>query len=224
MVRHAKGGLWSLTPLGRQKAVDLVGDVDVGALEVELAHVPGALFGNQQHPLIDPAFAPARWRPAIGRLLDRFPLESNVFCMTRFPSEERPDDQPLAAVVETLREVCKRHALNLHLASDRQIEDDLLGNVGGYMWACRYGIGLLEDRARHGLNYNVVIEVGAMLMTGRRCALLKDSTAPNLPTDLAGQIYKSVDFDNLGDVSEAAHVWIAEDLSLGRCEACPSKP
>jgi hypothetical protein len=34
--------------------------------------------------------------------------------------------------------------LNLHLASDRQLDDDLLGNVAAYMWACQFGIGILE--------------------------------------------------------------------------------
>jgi hypothetical protein len=102
------------------------------------------------------------------------------------------------------------------------IDDELFGNVGAYMWACQYGIGLLENRADRGLNYNVVIEVGAMLITGRRCALLKDRTAPALPTDLAGQIYKPVDLDDLEGVHREAHLWASEDLGLGRCEKCPS--
>jgi len=44
-----------------------------------------------------------------------------------------------------------------------------------------------------GVNYNLTIEVGGMLMTGRRCALLKDSSIERLPTDLVGQIYKPVE-------------------------------
>jgi hypothetical protein len=68
------------------------------------------------------------------------------------------------------------------------------------------------------------IEVGAMLMTGRRCALLKDKDTPNLPTDFVGQIYKSVDFDDLAKVAEEVHLWAAEDLGLGRCEHCPPEP
>ena len=70
------------------------------------------------------------------------------------------------------------------------------------MWACRYCIGLLEDRAQRGLNYNAAIEIGSMLITGRRCAILKDRTAPDLPVNLSGQIYKSVDFDDEKSVRE----------------------
>jgi len=114
------------------------------------------------------------------------------------------------------------HGLVLHVASDRLADDDLLGNVGAYMWACQFGIGLLEDRPGEGsLNDNVLIELGSMLMSGRRCAILRDRTAPRPPTDLSGQIYKTVDFDDLPAVAAAAHTWIAEDLGLGRCASCP---
>jgi hypothetical protein len=66
------------------------------------------------------------------------------------------------------------------------VEDTVFANVAAYMWACQYGLALFENRVNEGLNHNVVIEVGAMVMAGRRTALLKDTTAPNLPTDFVG--------------------------------------
>ena len=42
-----------------------------------------------------------------------------------------------------------------------------------------------------------------------------------MPTDFVGHIYKSADFDNPDDVAALVHVWIAEDLARGRCQACP---
>jgi hypothetical protein len=81
----------------------------------------------------------------------------------------------------------------------------LWGNVAAHMWASQYGIAFVEDRVGLGLNYNVTIEVGAMLMAGRRCAILKDPSAPALPTDLIGHIYTSVDFDDSPSVSDAIH-------------------
>jgi hypothetical protein len=214
---------WSVTPVGERKVSSLLGDIDYARISVELAMHPGAQFAQTMHPVIDPSFAPPRWVPGILRLLDRYPFETNVFCMTRFPSSQTNSSyiDPVEPVLDVVRGIMGNHGLNLHLASDRQLDDELFGNVGAYMWACQYGIGLLEDRGGRGLNYNVVIEVGAMLMTGRRCALLKDRTAPSLPTDLSGQIYKSVDFDDLVSVSEQAHRWVAEDLCLGRCDDCP---
>jgi hypothetical protein len=42
-----------------------------------------------------------------------------------------------------------------------------------------------------------------------------------MPTDLIGQIYKPVDFDDLEGVAREIHLWAAEDLGLGRCASCP---
>jgi hypothetical protein len=42
-----------------------------------------------------------------------------------------------------------------------------------------------------------------------------------MPSDLVGHIYKPVDFAELKTVSDAAHVWAADDLGLGRCKSCP---
>lgn len=216
-----KSNEWSVTPEGRERARVVLAELDYAALIAEEEMVPGAEFMHALHTILDPVFAPARWAAGIHRLHERHPFERNVFCMTRFPADgdELPD--PVAAVVEQLRAVADDHGLVLHVASDRQLDDDLLGNVGAYMWGSLYGIGLVEDRLGSGLNYNVVAELGAMLMTGRRCALLRDETAPDLPSDLAGQLYKRTDFDDVEQVSAEVHVWMADDLGLGSCSNCP---
>jgi hypothetical protein len=102
------------------------------------------------------------------------------------------------------------------------IDENLLANVAAHMWACQYGIGLFENRtgAANGLNLNLLFEVGAMINSGRRCALLKDSTAPDMPADLVGQIYKPVDFSDLDEVRTTLHDWAAADLGLGKCPSC----
>lgn len=89
------------------------------------------------------------------------------------------------------------------------------------MWASNYGIAFFEDRRGRGMNYNLVIEVGAMLMAGRRCLLLKDSSIDKMPTDLVGHIYKAVDLDDPATVTGAVHEWASKDLALGRCRDCP---
>jgi len=173
--------------------------------------------------LIDPALAPKRWSESIKRLLDQYPFESNVFCMTRFPSKPKDTTflDPIRDVIEATRGALASHHLHLHLASDEILDEDLFANVAAHMWACKYGIGLFEDR--HGkdrLNYNVVIEVGCMIMTGRSCALLKDEGSPAMPTDFVGRIYKEVDFADLGAVASEVHAWAARDLGLGPCQSC----
>ena len=69
---------------------------------------------------------------------------------------------------------------------------------------------------------NLTIEVGSMLITGRRCALLKDVSIKKMPTDLVGQIYKAVDLTDPKQVGTAIHGWLRDDLNLGACQACKS--
>ncbi len=224
LLRRTTGG-WSLTPFGRERASSLVGDLDPAQIAIALADTPGALFGTAQHSLIPPELAPIQWVRPILRLLDEFPFERNVFCMTRFPDKaevELPD--PMRTAISTTRRALAAHGLTMLMASDRAADDDLFGNVAAHMWASQYGVGLFEDRIGRSLNYNLVIEVGAMVMTGRRCCMLKDVTAPSMPTDLVGRIYKDVDFDRPTDVTAAVHFWIAHDLFLGRCPECPPAP
>jgi hypothetical protein len=150
------------------------------------------------------------------------PFDGNVFGMTRFPNAKAGTADPVGKALEVSRAVCKLHGLDFHLASDRAMHDDLWTNVTAHMWASRYGIGFFEDRVDRGLNHNLTIEVGGMLVTGRRCALLKDGSLDRMPTDLVGLIYKSVDLGDAGTVADAIHRWVRDDLALNACPECPS--
>jgi hypothetical protein len=90
------------------------------------------------------------------------------------------------------------------------------------MWACQYGIVLMDD-AGGSLNPNVLIEIGAMLMTGRRCAILRDKNTPKMPSDLVGHIYRPTDLtDHAATVGEV-HRWIRDDLGFTACASCPEQ-
>jgi hypothetical protein len=214
---------WSLTPEGEERVKELVGEVDLALITAQLAASPGAELGNVRHTLIPPMLAPLKWREPIQRMVRDYDFETNVFCMTRFPENESDDAylDPVSEIIPAAREVLKEHGLTLHVASDRQLDDDLFGNIAAHMWACRYGVALFEDRLERGLNENMIIEVGSMVITGRRCALFKDTTIRKMPTDFVGQIYKSVDFADVDGVRDQLHDWAANDLALGRCLACP---
>lgn len=221
VVRRRAGG-WSLTPRGEHRVTELLGQLpgaDAAGVGMGVTGPGAAELSSGRHAVIPPFFAPEKWSRAISRFLERHPFDENVFCMTRFASNEPLD--PVRDVIETARSALKSHGLTLHLASDGNADDDLWSNVAAYLWACRYGVALFEDRIGKGLNYNLVIEVGAMLATGRRCVLLKDKTQVALPTDLVGQIYRPVDFDELAEVAVAMHDWAARDLGFGRCKDCP---
>lgn len=217
LVRRRSTGGWSLTPLGKREVRNLVGAIDPTDLETGARLIGGAELGHVRHPLLPPELAPQPFVPAIGRMIDEFDFNRNVFCMSRFPSSDAAD--PLHTAIDEVRGVGSLHRLNVHVASDRSLDDDLWGNVAAHMWACRYGVALIEKRSR-GVNENLLIEVGAMLAIGRRCALLKDKSVERLPTDFVGQIYMEIDLDDPSTVRRALHAWIAKDLGLGECEEC----
>ena len=223
MVVKAGDGGWGVTPVGREKGLSLIAANISPDVIAAAKQAPGAEIGHAYQNVISPANAPAKFVPAIGRFLQTYDFDSSVFCMTRFPSGPGDNDylDPVTDAIETIRQGLSSHGLVLHLASDRQIDDDLMGNVLAHMWSCRFGIGLLENLADRGLNYNVVTELGGMMMTGRRCALLKDPSAGVLPSDLASHIYKSIDLSDQPQVHRAVHLWVANDLSLGTCKECP---
>ncbi len=204
-------GQWAVTPLGAKRIRKLMADIDLD----QLGHLGqdgiDASFGNAPHHLIPPELAPATFQRGIARFLEGHPFDLNVLCITRFPRHEA---DPIGPAVEACRDVGAQASLDLHLASDRAVEDLLFGNVAAAMWASRYGIAIFEDRVGEGINYNVSLEVGAMLMTGRRCLLLKDKTVERMPTDLVGHIYQSVDLDDLDAVAATVGHWVAEELGL----------
>lgn len=216
-------GSWRLTPVGRARSTELVTDMDLAALMAEMSDTGGPSLAATVHPLIPPTLAPPELLKPLRNFLAEHPFDRNVFGMTRFPDEQDQDEpDPVTPALEVARDACAAHGLEFHLASDRAIVDDLWGNVTAHMWASRYGIAFFEDRRGRGLNYNLTIEVGGMLLAGRRCALLKDRSSPPMPTDLVGRIYQSVDLDKPSQVADEIHQWIRDDLALGSCGSCPS--
>lgn len=221
LVRHGSGSdaAFKLTPQGRVRATELVDDMASAALLAEAAAGDLSLVGATGHPVIPPTLAPPELVGPLHDFLDKHPFESNVFGMTRFPANEG-DPDPLGEALDVARETCEAHGLTLHLASDRQIVDDLWPNVAAHIWACKYGVAFFEDRGGHGINYNLTLEVGSMIVLGRRLAVLKDETidqgqkVERLPSDLTGRIYKPVNLDNSTTVEQALRAWITEDLGL----------
>lgn len=199
---------------------ELIGDEAAALLAESLPG--GADLGHSRHPLIPSSLAPPQLLRPVAEFTKSSPSAGNVFGMTRFPHDDDVDGpDPVAACLAVTGDALDRHGLRFLLASQRALVDDLWGNVAAHMWSSNYGIAFFEDRRGRGMNYNLVIEVGAMLMAGRRCLLLKDSSISKMPTDLVGFIYKPVDLDTPATITQAVHEWAREDLILGNCKACP---
>lgn len=209
-------GNYKVTPLGRMKVAEQLSGLDLVALVAEGASDNAPVLGRTELTLVPYTLAPPGLvQPLRGFLADH-PFDTNVFGMTRFPDARAGTKDPVGRALAVAREVCKEFGLEFHLASDRAMIDDLWSNVTAHMWACRYGIGFFEDRVERGLNHNLLIEVGAMIMSGRRCALLKDGSIEKLPTDFVGMIYKSVDLDDESSVRARVQDWLKDDLRIGK--------
>lgn len=216
-----KAPAWQVTPLGRAKAMDLADDMDLAALPAEAARRSVTLLADTPHPVIPPSLAPPELVAPLRAFFAEHPFAQNVFGMTRFPGKTRAGElDPIGPALDVAREVCTGHGLEFHLASDRQIVDDLWANVAAHLWGSQYAIAFFENRTGKGLNYNLQIEVGSSLVLGRRLAILKDKPVETLPTDLVGRIYKTIDLDNVKTVAESLHAWCRDDLNLGACSSC----
>lgn len=209
-----KVGWYKITPLGRETVATMISGLDLVALIAESAVANAPMLGETQTALIPCMLAPpALIQPLRGFLVDH-PFDGNVFGMTRFPDARAGTADPVGRALSVVREVCVENGLEFHLASDRAITDDVWSNVMAHMWGSRYGIGFFEDRVDRGLNYNLVTEVGAMSMIGRRVALLKDGSIEKMPTDFVGMIYKSVDLSDEAAVRGCVEGWIRDDLRI----------
>jgi hypothetical protein len=214
LAKQPQRATYKVTPSGQAKVREQMTDLDLVALVAESAHKNAPVFGRTEHTLVPVQLAP----PALVRPLQSFladhPFDTNVFGMTRFPDAKAGTADPVGRALAVVREACAESGLEFHLASDRAIVDNLWDNVTAHMWASRYGVAVFEDRVDRGLNHNLLIEVGAMIMSGRRCALLKDGSIEKLPTDFVGMIYKSVDLSTEDTVAETVRNWIKDDLAV----------
>lgn len=209
-------GRYKVTPAGHERVAEYMSGLDLVALTAEAASSNAPVFGQTQLALVPPTLAPPALVQPLRGFLEEHPFDTNVFGMTRFPDAKSEARDPVGRALSVAKEVCADYGLEFHLASDRQLVDDLWPNVMAHMWGSRYGIGFFEDKVERGLNYNLVTEVGSMLMTGRRCALLKDGSIEKMPTDFIGMIYKSVDLAVEATVRNEIERWITDDLRVGK--------
>lgn len=214
--KQPQRGSYKVTPAGQAKVREQMTGLDLVALVAESAHENAPVLGRTEHALVPVHLAPPALVQPLRSFLADHPFDTNVFGMTRFPDAKAGTADPVGRALAVVREVCAESGLEFHLASDRAVVDDLWANVTAHMWACRYGVALFEDRVERGLNHNLLIEVGAMIMTGRRCALLKDGSIERMPTDFVGMIYKSVELSAEDTVAAVVRAWLKDDLGVGR--------
>jgi hypothetical protein len=213
LTKLSSQGQWRVTPLGRAESRQRLTETELQDLILETETYGGALLGAVVHTLVPPTLAPPSLLSTVTAFTEKFAFDRNVFGMTRFPDSSGND--PVEQALLAIKEALEGAGFNFHLASDRAMSDDLWTNVAAHMWASRYGVAIFEDRRGRGLNYNLTIEVGGMIATGRRCLLLKDMSIDTMPTDLVGMIYKAVDLADPATVTASVKDWVNNDLAIG---------
>ena len=139
--------------------------------------------------------------------VDNPQYERNVFIMMRFDE----GDRPLAQIDEELRKALCRHGL-VGLRADGKIypsDNQLWKNVCVYMLCCKYGVAVLEDRAKDEFNPNVAMEYGFMRALDKRTLLLADRGFSNLRADIVGTVREQFDIADLaGTLAKTIDRWI----------------
>jgi hypothetical protein len=101
-------------------------------------------------------------------------------------------------------------------------DDQLWKNVCVYMLCCKYGVAVLEDRAKDEFNPNVALEYGFMRALDKRALLLTDRGFRNLRADIVGTLREEFDITDLaGTLAAPIERWIRSlgvDLEAGRSE------
>jgi len=212
LLMNPQKGRWALTPKGEERLEAEATTVDLVQTNAVLSTARGADLGDIRHTTIPPFLGPDGMAAGIESILSKSPFENNVMLITRFP---KSDEDHFGGLISAIRDEVARHGLVLHVASDGNARDTLWENVVTYMWSCKYAI-VLVDAADGNVNSNVMIEVGGMLMTGRRCAIIRDASVPAMPSDLVGHIYKAADLSNHAETVQLIASWIQNDLGLGK--------
>ncbi len=132
-----------------------------------------------------------------------------AFVMMRF------DDTDLhKKILHAVRRWCEKQGIIGLRADDKRYADDLWPNVRTYMHGCGFGIAVFERLTTNEFNPNVSLEVGYMLALGKPVCLLKDSTLPNLPSDLIGRLYESFNVQRPNSIKPKLDKWINDKAAI----------
>lgn len=132
----------------------------------------------------------------------------NVFVMTRF----QKGNKTLVAMDKAVRDGLRKWKLNGHRADDRCYPTDrnLWDNVCTYMFACKFGIAVLEDILQDEFNPNVALEYGFMRALGKPVLLLKEKRLKPR-ADILGTLWEEFDIlDIESTVTEAVDRWVKD--------------
>jgi hypothetical protein len=128
--------------------------------------------------------------------------ERNIFLMIPFARKDKYEN-----VRRAIRSVLEEFNYTLVVADDRMISDTLFVNLIAHMDACKLAIAVIDSLP---LNSNIAFELGYLKRSSTKCLMLKDKTITQMPADIRGHLYESVDLDQVNaTIPEAVIKWLA---------------
>lgn len=96
-----------------------------------------------------------------------------------------------------------------HRADDLQLDKYLWMSVVKYMQAASAGVVVLDARGGGHVSPNVILELGYMLALGKPLLLLRERSAPELPSDILGHYRGSYASDRIDeDIPKHLEEWV----------------
>ena len=138
---------------------------------------------------------------AIEDFISKNPYEKNVFLMMKY----RDTNQHIS---EIIRSAVSNAGLNMWLASEVRITDELGTNVIACLLSCKYGIALFDEpEDQQNINPNVAYELGMMHLLDRHCMILKSKNV-NIQSDILAKLYVEYASEKLGDIINSVKKWL----------------
>lgn len=169
---------------------------------------------NHQQPLSTLAHScPTEIAISLDKLRREFPDMLKLgFLIMRFGSTK-----PHERIVTAIKDTGMKLGLDIVRADENEFHADLWGNVRTYLHGCSFGIAVYERIITNQPNANVGLEVGYLMAMGKPVLLLKDDTLEDLPSDLAGKLYKTFDaHDPENSIPKGMVKWLEQNGIIGR--------
>lgn len=164
---------------------------------------------------------PIEHLPNVKTLIEKSPINKNVFIITPFRQDAR-----FKRSIKAIKNELNSRGLKGYTADDMTLarNGDLWANVCAYMHGCFAAVALVTahevkdgnitkyDNER--LNPNVMAEIGYMLGLHKQVLVLRDNRV-KMPSDFVGKIYQTIEFQDPEDqVKTHVNKWIDEILLL----------
>lgn len=122
-------------------------------------------------------------------------FHNSVFIMTKFPDEGHPESDKLEMIIKTVQTAIRERGYYPRIARNEQKYHDLLwDNVEQYLFCCKHGVAIQENRYLPETNPNVAMEWGWMQGMGRTVIYLREKAFKER-ADWLGRLNHPFDWD-----------------------------